>query len=181
MSINWSDQLAEQLDWHWQNQLRQRLDGLTDDEYLWEPVDGAWSVRPRTSDEQPGSGDFTIDWGWPAPTPAPVTTIAWRLNHVQVGVLEGRIANHFGGRAVDYLTYDYPGTAAVALQRLDDAYKVWIENVRGLDTAALERPCGPSEGPYADYPMATLVLHIHREMIHHGAEIALLRDLYLRK
>jgi hypothetical protein len=26
--------------------------------------------------------------------------------------------------------------------------------------------------------MADLVLHIHREMIHHLAEIALLRDLY---
>jgi hypothetical protein len=26
--------------------------------------------------------------------------------------------------------------------------------------------------------MAALVLHIHREAIHHGAEIALLRDLY---
>ena len=28
--------------------------------------------------------------------------------------------------------------------------------------------------------MADLVLHIHRELIHHLAEIALLRDLYLR-
>jgi hypothetical protein len=26
--------------------------------------------------------------------------------------------------------------------------------------------------------MAALVLHINREVIHHGAEIALLRDLY---
>jgi hypothetical protein len=26
--------------------------------------------------------------------------------------------------------------------------------------------------------MAALVLHIHREAIHHGAEVALLRDLY---
>jgi hypothetical protein len=26
--------------------------------------------------------------------------------------------------------------------------------------------------------MATLVLHINREVLHHGAEIALLRDLY---
>lgn len=26
--------------------------------------------------------------------------------------------------------------------------------------------------------MAELVLHINREMLHHGAEIALLRDLY---
>jgi len=29
--------------------------------------------------------------------------------------------------------------------------------------------------------MATLVLHINRETIHHGAEIALLRDLYLAR
>ena len=26
--------------------------------------------------------------------------------------------------------------------------------------------------------MAALVLHIHREVLHHGAEISLLRDLY---
>jgi hypothetical protein len=39
-------------------------------------------------------------------------------------------------------------------------------------------PCGPAEGPFADYPMAALVLHINREVIHHGAEVALLRDLY---
>ena len=26
--------------------------------------------------------------------------------------------------------------------------------------------------------MATLILHINREVMHHGAEVALLRDLY---
>jgi hypothetical protein len=35
--------------------------------------------------------------------------------------------------------------------------------------------------PYAGLSMAALVLHIHREVIHHGAEICLLRDLYLRR
>jgi hypothetical protein len=34
-------ELLEQLTWHWTNQLRPRLDGLTDEEYLWEPVRGA--------------------------------------------------------------------------------------------------------------------------------------------
>jgi hypothetical protein len=29
--------------------------------------------------------------------------------------------------------------------------------------------------------MATLVLHISREVIHHGAEIALLRDLHAHR
>jgi hypothetical protein len=29
--------------------------------------------------------------------------------------------------------------------------------------------------------MWAVVLHINREVIHHGAEVALLRDLYLRR
>ncbi|WP_222854190.1 DinB family protein [Fodinicola acaciae] len=178
--MNWSEQLADQLDWHWRNQLRERLEGLTDEEYLWQPVEGAWTVRPRTSDDEPGTGDFTIDWMWPPPEPAPVTTIAWRLAHILVGVFGMRNASHFGGPPTHFSTYDYPGQAGVALARLDDAYKLWIESVRALDDDALARPCGPAE-PYPDLPMAALVLHIHREAIHHGAEIALLRDLYLRR
>jgi hypothetical protein len=50
--------------------------------------------------------------------------------------------------------------------------------VRSLDEAALARPVGPAEGPFAELPYAALVLHIHREAIHHLAEIALLRDLH---
>ncbi|MFI7009669.1 DinB family protein [Streptomyces sp. NPDC050145] len=184
MALEWNVLLADQLDWHWRHQLRGRLAGLTDDEYFWEPVadpEGVWSVRPRGTGTAPvraGSGDFTIDFAYPEPVPAPVTTIAWRLGHILVGVLGARIASHFGGPAVDYLTYVYPGTAAEALDRLDTSYARWTTGVRGLDAADLEQPCGPAEGPFAKEPMATLVLHIHREMIHHGAEIALLRDLY---
>jgi hypothetical protein len=50
--------------------------------------------------------------------------------------------------------------------------------VRGLGERDLQRPCGPAEGDRAEAPMATLVLHVNREVLHHGAEIALLRDLY---
>jgi hypothetical protein len=50
----------------------------------------------------------------------------------------------------------------------------------GLSDGELARPVGSSEGPFADRSLAALVLHINREVIHHGAEIALLRDLYLR-
>jgi hypothetical protein len=184
MDINWSAQLAEQLDWHWTNQARPRLEGLTDDEYFWEPVAGAWNVRPRaenSSQAAGGSGDFTIDFAFPTPEPAPVTTIAWRLGHVIVGVLAMRNASHFGGPKTDYNVFEYAGTAAEALKQLDDAYDTWNAGVRALDADALAQPVGPAEGPYAELPMGALVLHINREMIHHLAEIALLRDLYLRK
>src|ERR1035437_9105289 len=56
MTVDWNNQLAEQLDWHWRVQLRPRLDGLTDDEYRWEPVPGAWNVRPRGASSAPRSG-----------------------------------------------------------------------------------------------------------------------------
>ena len=180
--VDWNFQLAEQLDWHWREQLRPRLDGLTDAEYRWEPVPDAWNVRPRGTGTAPiglGAGEFTLDFALPQPVPPPVTTIAWRLGHIIVGVLGMRVASHFGGPPFDYDTHRYPGDAATALAQLDAAYAGWMTGVRGLGADGLAGPCGPAEGPYAEASMAELVLHINREMLHHGAEIALLRDLYL--
>lgn len=166
--------LAEQLDFHWTGQLRPRLGGLTDDEYFWEPVPDCWTVRADGARMIP---DFT----YPPPDPEPVTTIAWRLAHVIVGVLAMRNHSHFGGPPADYQSWAYATDADTALKQLDDAYRDWISGVRTLSDADLAKPCGPAEGPYADETMTTLVLHINREVIHHGAEIALLRDLYAHK
>jgi hypothetical protein len=179
--IDWHEQLVDQLDWHWRHHLRPRLDGLTDEEYLWEPVAGTWNVRPRGTSTAPipaGSGAFTIDFATPEPDPAPVTTIAWRIGHLVVGVFGARVAGHFGGPPMDYFTHEYAGDAAGGLAQLDTTYAAWIEGVRGLGTEGLGRQCGAAEGPWAASPMAALVLHINREALHHGAEIALLRDLY---
>lgn len=180
-TIDWNHQLHDQLDWIWREQLRPRLDGLTDAEYLWEPAPGCWSIRPRaesTAARAAGGGDLVIEFAFPEPDPAPVTTIAWRLGHVIVGVFGARVHSHFGGPAVDYDSFVYAGTAADALAQLDDAYAAWSAGVRGMSADDLATPCGPAEGPYSEHPMAALVLHINREAIHHGAEIALLRDLY---
>jgi hypothetical protein len=178
----WNPLLRDQFEWHWEHQLRSRLEGLTDEEYLWEPVAGAWSVRPRGSAitaMAAGSGGWVIDWAYPEPRPAPFTTIAWRLGHVIVGVLGMRNAAHFGRDPVDYATFSYAPTAAGALAQLAAEVTVWLEGVRALGDEGLDRPCGPAEGPFADAPLAALVLHIHRELIHHLAEVSLLRDLYL--
>lgn len=94
------------------------------------------------------------------------------------GVFGARVAAHFGGAAVDYMTFDYAGTAAGALRQLDTVHDAWVDGIRGFDAASLAAPVGPAEGPWAEHPMAELVLHVNREAIHHGAEIALLRDLY---
>lgn len=177
----WNSRLREQIDWHWTHQLRARLDGLTDDEYFWEPAPGSWNVRPHgtgTAPMQVGSGAMSIDYAIPTPDPAPVTTISWRLAHVIVGVLAMRNAGHFDRKTVDYESFEYAGTAAEALAQLDAEYATWLAGVESLGESGLEQPAGAAEGPYAELPMATLVLHINREMIHHLAEVCLLRDLY---
>ena len=175
--------LLDQLTWHWDHQARPRLDGLTDDEYRWEPVLGSWNVRRRgeaITSMAAGGGDWVMDFEHPAPSPAPapVTTIAWRLAHITIGLFAMRAASHFAGPPADYVSWDYPPDAATALAQLDDAYGRWVEGVRSLDEAGLARPIGEAEGPWAAEPMSTLVLHINREAIHHLAEVALLRDLY---
>ena len=166
--MDWNKQLTDQLEFHWKVQARPRLDGLTDDEYFWEPVPDVWTIHR----------DNSIDWQYPAPEPTPVTTIAWRMAHIIVGVFNMRTASHFGGPPADHMTWQYAMTADDALKQLDDAYEAWMAGVR---TADLSKAVGPAEGPFAEEPMATLVLHINREVIHHAAEIALLRDLYLRE
>ena len=184
MEVDWNAQLVDQLEIHWTSRLRPRLEGLTDEEYFWEPVADCWSVRPHSTGTAPvraGRGDFTIDFAFPEPQPAPVTTIAWRLAHMVVGVLAMRTAGHFGREAVDYESFEYAGTAAGALAQLDEEHDRWIAGVQALGPDELREPCGPSEGPWGEFPMSRLVLHINRELIHHGAEVALLRDLYAHR
>jgi hypothetical protein len=161
-------ELTDQLEFHWTQLLRPRLAGLRDDEYFWQPVPDCWTVHR----------DGGIDFAYPPPRPEPFTTIAWRLAHVIVGVFATRNHSHFGGPPASYESWTYATDAATALDQLDEQYATWMAGVRGLDGEGLARPCGPAEGPYGDRPMITLVLHIHREVIHHGAEIACIRDLY---
>lgn len=56
-----------------------------------------------------------------------------------------------------------------------------MTGVRAWDAEDLQQAVGPAEGPYAEASRATLVAHINRELIHHLAEIALLRDLYAHR
>jgi hypothetical protein len=180
-SMDLTSLLLEQLTFHWDNQVHPRLAGLTDDEYRWEPVPDAWSIRPRAearSAMPAGGGDLVLDFEYPQPVPPPVTTIAWRMAHVSVGVFGMRNAAHFGGPPMDYQSLEWPADAQSALDLLDEVYAGWVKGVAGLDERALDQPVGEAEGPFAAHPYSTLVLHINREAIHHMAEVSLLRDLY---
>lgn len=73
---------------------------------------------------------------------------------------------------------EYAYSAATALDQLETQFDIWLAGVGGLGDAGLRAPIGEKE-PFPEMPMAELVLHIHRELIHHLSEVCLLRDLYL--
>ena len=142
--MDWTTSLAEQIDWHWTAQARPRLDGLTDHEYFWEPVAGLLEhPASRRGGAMPvGTGDFTIDFDFPEPSPPPVTTIAWRLGHVIVGVLGDRNARYFDGPAVSYADFDYPGIGRAITRRAGRASTRGGSAASGPRRRAAGRPCG---------------------------------------
>ena len=172
--------IVGQLEFYWDVHLRPRLDALTDEEYLWEPVSECWSVR-RGDD-----GNWAMDWAWPEPSPAPITTIAWRMMHIAVTGLANRAAAFFGEDPFPDVDMNdpkrnpasVPGTAAEAVAYLDKAYATWLAGISALDEQDMAKPLGPKGGEYADDTMAGLIVHINREVMHHGGEIGVLRDLY---
>jgi len=184
MDVDWNAELVDQLEWHWQQRLRPRLDGLTDDEYFWQPVRGCWTLSRRGESSAPiglGGGEFTMDYAKPPHEREPVTTIAWRLAHL-ISLFGLPDAPHFTNPAADLSAFAYSGTAEGALRQLDEGHDAWISDVRKLGEAGIVRPQGAISPPeFADAPIAKLILYINMEVIHHGAEIALLRDLYLWK
>lgn len=176
MSVDWGQLVVGQLEFYWEVHLWPRLEGLTDAEYLWEPVEGAWSVR---ADE---TGVFRFD----RQPPEAVTTIAWRMAHVALG-MSTRVSAFFGDGTVpdDADMFDprhepasLPGTAAGGLKLLEESYRSWHDAIVALDDEGLARPLGPKGAFFGEDPMAALIVHVNREVMHHGGEICLLRDLY---
>lgn len=147
--------------------LRPRLAGLTDDEYRWEPVPGTWSVRPRPD------GSVGFDFSLMPLAPAPLSTIAWRLTHIIDLLREDRCATVLGlepdaGTEEVWVTL----SADEAITNLERAFATWRGYLERTDPDRLGEP----HDRYTD--RYTFALHIIDELIHHAAEVALLRDIY---
>jgi DinB superfamily len=157
---------------HYAARTTERLEGLTDDEYLWEPVANCWNVRAS-------AGGPVADWAWPPPEPAPVTTIAWRLVHVCSMLSEHglRAVAFEAGKANHVRPSQVPACAADATVVWDRSVVRWKRDLATVTEERLWQPMGPEAGPFADDPVASFIEHVHDEFIHHTAEIALLRDL----
>ncbi len=145
------DDVLDLLDYVWKR-LQQRIDGLSD-----------------------------AEWAWlPAPT-EPEISIRWRLDHITDLLTAPRNWLWLGlavptGKG----TATAAETAASARSSMSAAY----EDFRAILTGGavdLDAEIRVGERSFPSDTGRAFVLHVADELIHHGAEAALLRDLYAAK
>lgn len=167
------------------DRLIKRLHGLNDAEYVWEPVADCWNVRPRAqcrTNRPFGKGEWVMDFHRPEPAPPPVTTIAWRMCHLTNGQLQ-RADYTTGTRSLSTDDYEVTPSAQTALSSLASATEIWRTVLVGTTDTDLDQ-VGRSQLPWGldpKLPFLDIVWWVNQELLSHGAEIALLRDLYLHK
>ncbi|MHA7959773.1 DinB family protein [Streptomyces sp. L500] len=160
---------------------------MTDAEFFWEPVPGCWSVRRRVDGPGPratllaGSGEWGRDAApYPHPSPPPFTTIAWRLSHLSE-MLTLRADHTAGGHVLTRDGYPDHGEVAGAIAAFDAGAAAWRKALLGIDDDSVLDTVGYCTYPHgsdAEEPFVDVVWWVNQELLHHGAEIALIRDLY---
>jgi len=148
-------------------QLLSRLEGIGNEEYLWEPVADVWTVRDTPDGPMADLGDRAAD-------PAPVTTIAWRLWHLGSDCFDSYTARFLGQPDVELRSWTMDAADAVA--RFDASWSNFRNVIADADDWFAE--IGDAFGPWHRHCVADFAMHASNELVHHGAEIALLRDLY---
>jgi len=79
--------------------------------------------------------------------------------------------------------YEWPGTADLGKLALQEDWSRFITRIGALGDERLLAPMGEIAEPHglAEASYLSLALHALDEVAHHGGEIGLMRDLYLRR
>lgn len=170
-----ADLVREHLHWAF-DRTRSIVEGLTDEEFFWEPAPTCWSVRRRAEVTRGwGVGVWCCEDDFPAPDPLPITTIAWRVVHLAAWTDVYRSFAFEDGTA-SLLTAEVPGTASGAVEWLTSAQHGFAGAIADLGPDAFDEPRPVHWGE--QIRLSRLVGAIAFEHAHHGAEISLLRDLH---
>lgn len=164
--------------------LLERLAGLTDAEYLWEPTTTAWTVRPAAGGPgQPpvAPGESRPDVrGWPPDAGiAPPRTIAWSVGHLgSGGFYRGDYLD--GEHRLTAADLHWPLTAEAGVAFMREGLAVWrgmLDHMTDEDLDTVGRSAFP-HGLDPELPLLDIVWWMNKELIFHAGEIWLMRDLY---
>ena len=172
--------------------------GLTDEELLWDPMPGAWTVHPRDECQTPTP--FVVG-SWAADLDAdlvaaaiqgraiePLTSIAWLFWHVGSQPARAAELDFLGGPHTAESGWTSPYIAAhpiftVAGEAVAAMQAGWRALETALRSAADEQLERPTRfwGYGQPGPMGTgtqVIGSVLNEVSHHATQIGVLRDLY---
>jgi hypothetical protein len=163
-------------------QLLGRLEGLTDEELLWEPAPVVWTVRRREDGKTtPDARSWDLD-----PVATPPRTLAWSIGHLAAGCLV-RADWLVGAHRMTDDELDWPMTADAANAFLRDGLAAWRDGLAawrdGLalmtdaDLDTIGRSAYP-DGLDPQLPLLDIVWWVNKELLEHAAEIFYARDLH---
>jgi hypothetical protein len=145
------------------------LSALTDDDFLWEPAELVWTVRPDDA------GSWRPDWSDEEPDPIPVPTIGWLTWHI-TWWWSVTLAHLDGDAVPDRVEVTWPGGATV-VARIRELAQRWRAALEALTDADLERGSAFPWGSDSGRTVADTVLWLHVELTKNIAEIGQLRLL----
>lgn len=152
----------------------QRMDGLTDAEFWWPPGPDSATV------ERDESGRLRI-LPSPVDTPHP-RTIVLLVGHL-IGMAVLRTDYTTGDHRMTTEDVDWPDTADIGIEFLRDSWADWrgaLATLRDDELDVIGR-CDYPDGLDPTLPVLDIAWWMNRELIHHTAEIAFIRDLYARR
>jgi hypothetical protein len=149
--------------------LRDRLVGLTDDEFFWQPAPNSWTIYENKP------GHWTYHYAIPSPNPAPTTTIGWQLVHLAT---TKRMYHEwaFGAARMTFADITIPHSANAAVDLLDEGQRLLREALSGSSELQLDEPRKTNWGETWPVWRIFWVMIDHDAL--HGGMIGGLRDLF---
>ena len=151
-----------------------RLSGLNDDEYLWEPAPLVLNVRMK--DGRPTPDRIGMD---PSGEVNPPRTIAWSVGHLGSGTWE-RADYLVGEHRLQPGELTWPMTAGEGTAFLQEGLSRWRNGIAAMSDTDLDT-VGRSAFPWGldpELPLLEIVWWVNKELIYHASEIWYVRDLY---
>ncbi|MGK8508382.1 DinB family protein [Nocardia asiatica] len=143
---------------------------LTPQDFLWEPAELTWTVRPDPD------GVWRPDWADTEPDPVPVPTIGWLTWHI--GWWWGTAIDHTEGRTPPAREdVHWPGDGVAALACLRDLHAEWVRVLDALTETDLDRASAYPWPADAGLTIAHLAAWVNAELMKNVAEIGHLRML----
>jgi hypothetical protein len=118
------------------------------------------------------------EWGW-TPVADKRVSVRWRVQHITDLLAADHNGPWLGVAPAPRADGSVPpASCEAAVAALEPAFQRWRESLQHTTDHSLGEKMGSIAEEFSDSTRYAFALHVVDELVHHSAEVALLRDLY---